>query len=461
MPPEMLRTLARKMKLLKGDNLIPGARYHNFKDFMSFPKVGLQLSTDPQPEPLPHPDIQPSRSLFSLIRNKDVLLHYPYQTFHYLIDLLREAAIDPNVVSIKMTLYRLASQSNVVNALINAVRNGKMVTAVVELQARFDEEANIFWANQLREEGAKVIFGVPHMKVHSKLCVITRKEKGQSVRYGYIGTGNFNEGTARLYSDQGLLTSNNSITEELNQVFGFLDNNFKTGTYRHILLSPFYMRNALVALINKEMSNARIGLPAYMILKMNSLVDPDMIEKLYEASQAGVKIRLIIRGICSLKAGVEGLSENIEAISIVDKYLEHSRIFVFGNGGEEKIYFGSADWMTRNLDHRVEVLCPVYDKAIQAEFRAFLCIQLLDNTKARLLDAEQRNAYVYEPDKPKVRSQDEFYILLKSALQEGHSIFSKYDFSMFGITEGKPVKVKKKKKKAKAGKKKASKLQSI
>lgn len=418
MPLEMLRMLLRKLGLRKGDNVIPGARYHNFKDFIKFPQIGSANLRYLDIPPLPHRHIAHNQSMFAAIRKRDILLHYPYQSFHYVIDFLREASIDPLVSSIKITLYRIAQKSNVANALINAVKNGKQVTVLLELQARFDEENNIYWANRLREEGAKVIFGVPSVKVHAKVCLITRKERGNNVRYAYIGTGNFNEDTARLYSDHGLFTRHKLICQELNQVFTFLENNFKTSVYKNILVSPYQMRNAFYNLIAQEIAFAKQGKKAYMILKMNSLVDPDMIEKLYEASQAGVKIQLIVRGICSLKPGVKGISENIEAISIVDKYLEHSRIFVFGNGGVEKIFFGSADWMSRNLDQRIEVDCPVYDKTIQKELKAFLQVQWADNTKARILDKSQHNAYKVSAENASVRAQTDFYEHLKSISQQ-------------------------------------------
>ncbi len=413
MPQEMLRMLLRKLGLRRGDNVIPGARYHNFKDFIKFPKIGTANLRYADVAPIPHRHIGHNQSIFMAMRKRDILLHYPYQSFHYVIDFLREASIDPLVSSIKITLYRISQTSNVANALINAVKNGKQVTVLLELQARFDEENNIYWANRLREEGAKVIFGVPSVKVHAKICLITRKERGAIVRYAYIGTGNFNEDTSRLYSDHGLFTRNKLISQELNQVFTFLENNFKTSVYKNLLVSPYHMRSAFYELIDKEIAFAKEGKKAYMILKMNSLVDPEMIQRLYDASQAGVRIQLIVRGICSLKPGVKGVSENIKAISIIDKYLEHSRIFVFGNGGAEKIFFGSADWMSRNLDHRIEVDCPIYDKTIQKELKSFLQIQLADNTKARILDKNQNNAYKEAAENASVRAQLDFYEHLK------------------------------------------------
>lgn len=463
MPPEMLRQIIKKLSIHKGDNLIPGGRYHNFKDFMKFPKIGpARLQNENRP-PIPHKDIQPNQSLIDIVRKKDILLHYPYQSFNYVIDMLREAAIDPFVVSIKMTLYRVAETSNVVNTLINAVKNGKIVTVVMELQARFDEENNINWANRLREEGAKVIFGIPNMKVHAKMFLITRKEKAELMRYAYIGTGNFNEVTSRIYSDQGLLTAHKQIADEVNQVFNFLDNNYKSGNYKHLLVSPFYMRNSLIALIQKEINYAKAGKPAYMILKLNSIVDPDMIEKLYEASRAGVQIKLIIRGICSLVAGVPGLSENIEAISIVDKYLEHSRILIFGYGGEEKMYIGSADWMSRNLDHRIEVLTPIYDKAIRKELKAFLGIEMEDNVKARILGETQENVYKHDGNRIKIRAQDKIYSLLQEVLfndtaslkNQSHALMDSVIKPEAKLPEKKMLKAKKKKVTAKKAVKKA------
>ena len=396
--------------MLKSDNLIAGGRYHNFKDFMSFPDMGKSHLINTPLSPIYHKDIQLKKSLFSLLNKKDILLQYPYHSISHMIDFFREAAIDPLVVSVKTTFYRVAEDSNVINALINAIRNGKQVTVVVELQARFDEENNIYWANKLREEGAKVIFGVPDMKVHSKLCLITRKDKRVVTHYAYIGTGNFNEKTASFYSDHALLTSDIRITEEINQVFSFFESNLRIGQYKHLLVSPFFMRKEFIKLIDKEIKNARSKKEAYIFVKLNSLMDNEIIQKLYDASKAGVKIRMIIRGICSIKPGVKHLSDNIQAISIVDRFLEHSRIFIFCNGGVEKIYFGSADWMTRNLDHRVEVITPIYDRKIKDEIRAFMEMQWSDNVKARILDASQTNQYkTRTEDEPAIQAQIDYY----------------------------------------------------
>jgi polyphosphate kinase len=411
--PDILEFIMKKIRLGKEDNPIPGGRYHNFKDFMSFPNVGTTDLIYKKIQPLKHPDLVNQKSIFKAIKEKDVLVTYPYQSFDHIIDLLREASIDPKVQSIKITLYRVAKNSNVVKALINAVKNGKSVTAVIELQARFDEESNIFWANKLQEEGAKVIYGVPGLKVHSKMFSIARKENGKINYYTHIGTGNFNGDTSKVYTDHSLLTSDNRITEEVEKVFAFYEDNFKSGAYKHLLVSPFFMRKRLVQLINQEIRNAKAKKEAYITLKLNNLVDPEMIKKLYEASSEGVKIKLIVRGICSLVAGVKGLSDNIEAISIVDKFLEHSRVFIFCNAGDEKYFISSADWMTRNLDHRSEVAVPIYDKSIQLQLKEIIDTLWKDTTKARVLGSKQNNEYRKQPGK-KVRAQEEIFNLFNT-----------------------------------------------
>jgi polyphosphate kinase len=314
------------------------------------------------------------------------------------------------VTTIKMTLYRVAENSHVVSTLTNAIKNGKTVTVIVELQARFDEEKNIFWANQLKEEGAEVIYGISGLKVHSKLLLITRKEQNEHISYCYVGTGNFNESTAKLYSDHALLTCDKRITSEVYKVFHFFANNFHIGSYKHLLVSPFNMRKKFIKYINKEIKNAKAGKPAYITLKLNSLVDEELVKKLYQAEEEGVKINLIIRSSCSLAPEPDDDSSNFEAISIVDKYLEHARVFIFCNGGDERIYLSSADWMYRNLDLRNEVAVPIYDKKIQKELKTIIGIQLSDNTKARILDSEQSNRYKPAKSGAKmVRAQDELY----------------------------------------------------
>lgn len=416
--PDMLDFIMKKVKLGKEDNPIPGGRYHNFKDFISFPNVGGSELYYKKLKPLKHPDLREQPNIFRIIKKKDVLLTYPYQSFDHIIDFLREASIDPKVQSIKITLYRVAKNSNIVKALINALKNGKEVTAVIELQARFDEEANIYWSGKLQEEGAKVIYGVPGLKVHSKLFLISRKESGKINQYAHIGTGNFNGETAAIYTDHTLLTSDKSITEEVGKVFNFYSDNFKGGTYKHLLVSPFFMRKRLLQLISNEIQNARAGRPAYIFLKLNNLVDAEMIRKLYEASAEGVQIKLIVRGICSLVSGVKGLSDNIETISIVDKYLEHSRVFIFCNNGEEKYFISSADWMARNLDHRSEVAVPIYDKNIQSQLKKIIDILWADNTKARIIGSNQINEYRFSDHGKKVRAQDEILNLFKSKKNE-------------------------------------------
>ncbi len=393
LPQDLLDFVMKKANLRKLDNVIAGGRYHNARDFVSFPNViGPRFAYEPQP-PLHHAALAKTRSVMSVVRKHDVLLHLPYQSFHHVTDLLREAAIDPKVKSISMTLYRVASDSRVVNALINAVRNGKKVTVLFELQARFDEEANIRWTRKLEDEGARLIGGVPGLKVHAKVALITRKEEGKVVDYALVGTGNFNEETARVYADHILMTSNPRVTGEVRKLFDFLETNYRTHQYHDLMVSPFDMRRALHKLIRREIKNAQAGKTAYIDVKLNSLVDLELIHLLYDASRAGVKVRLIVRGICSLVPGLPGISENIEVVSIIDRYLEHSRIFFFANGGNERCYLSSGDWMTRNLDFRVEVAMPVVDDAVRAELRYYFNLQLRDTSKARILNSAQDNQY--------------------------------------------------------------------
>lgn len=408
-PKDLLEVICRRLNFDdEEDNLIAGGRYHNFKDFMGFPNVGHKRMEYKSIIPLSHKMLINAHSLFSVIKQREFLLHFPYQSFSHLIDLLREAAIDPRVTTIKVTLYRLASNSMVVNSLIVAAKNGKNVIAVVELQARFDEEANIYWSKRMQEEGINVIYGVPGLKVHSKLVLVTRIEEDGKTRYANIGTGNYNEKTARIYSDTSFFTADPAITNEVNNVFKFYQNNFSVFQYKHLVVSPHYTRKVFLQHIQQEIESAQKGEEAWIFLKMNSLVDKTMIKKLYEANQAGVKIRMIVRGICSLVPGVKGLSENIEVISIVDKFLEHSRVYCFANGGKRQIYISSADWMTRNLDYRVEVSCPIYDPDLQQELMDFMEIQWADNVKAREIEEGSVNEYRHLPGK-KRRAQFEFY----------------------------------------------------
>jgi polyphosphate kinase len=412
LPEDLLKIITRKLNFGPDDVIIPSNRYHNFKDFMKFPNLGKKQFYYEDLVPIPHRDIQIGKSILSAIKKKDIMLFFPYHPFDHFIDLLREASIDPFVTSIQITLYRLARNSSVINALLNAVRNGKDVTTVVELQARFDEEANILWGNKLLNEGVKVIYGVPGLKVHSKLCLITRVKSDVTERFAAIGTGNFNEDTARIYTDHLLLTTNKKITNEVYKAFNFFSVNYKKDNFYHLVLSPFFLRNKIILLIENEIKNAREGKKAYIYLKLNNLTDNEIISYLYEASNAGVKIRLIIRGMLSLVPGIKKTSENIKAIGIVDRFLEHSRFLIFCNGGVEQIFISSADLMPRNLDHRIEVTCPIFDKNIRSEIRNIFDIQWKDNVKARVFDEAQSNEFV-KPGKEIIQSQKEVYNYIK------------------------------------------------
>lgn len=413
MDKEMLQFLSTKMGLSNQDLMVPGGRYHNFKDYINFPSVKPSLENINPPELL-HRDIDPHCSIIDVVKKKDILLHFPYQSFTHYIDFLREAAVSPSVKSIKITLYRVAVNSKVINALVNATKNGKSVTVVIELLARFDEKANIQWSTVLQESGAKVIHGVPGLKVHSKLTLVTRIENKTERLYSYIGTGNFNEDTASIYCDEGLLTANQEIGNEINKVFDFMENNYKRYNYSHLIVSPYGMRKYFSKLINNEIKNHKAGKTSYIHLKLNNLVDETLIKQLYAAAKAGVTIKLIVRGICAVRTDLKESNGNIKAISIIDKYLEHSRFFIFANAGEELYYISSADWMIRNLDHRIEIACPVYSREIQKELRDIFDIQWSDNVKARILDGEQKNDYSPQQGTTIVRAQTAIYDYLKS-----------------------------------------------
>ncbi|MGB5553313.1 MAG: polyphosphate kinase 1 [Flavobacteriaceae bacterium] len=406
---DTLKFLKDKMNIEDTDSVIPGGRYHNRRDYMSFPSLGRQDLLYDKIVPLPVKGLSLEGSLLEQIAIKDYLQYTPYHTFSYLIKFLREAALDPKVRTIKITVYRLANNSQVAASLINAVKNGKQVMVQIELQARFDERANIEYAEQLQAEGVKLKFGVPGLKVHSKICVIEREEDHVLKRYGFISTGNFNESTARIYTDYTLFTAHEATLKELNKVFDFFETTFKINKYKHLIVSPHYTSKVFKKLIDKEIKNAKNGKEAYIKIKMNSFTSYKMVDKLYEASRAGVKIQLIIRGICCLIPGVSGMSENIEAISIVDKFLEHPRVFIFGNNGKTEVYISSADWMTRNLDYRVEVGCPIYDESIKQELIDTFEISWNDNVKARIFTDKQDNAYRKRNGKPAIRSQFAIY----------------------------------------------------
>ena len=405
---DTLQFLKEKMRIQDTDSVIPGGRYHNRRDYMGFPSLGRQELMYEKITALPIKDLSLEGSLLDRIAQKDFLLYVPYHTFSYVIKFLREAALDPKVKSIKITVYRLARNSQVAASLIQAVKNGKQVTMQIELRARFDEQANIEYAEELQSEGVKLIFGVPGLKVHSKICVVEREEGDEMKRYGFISTGNFNESTAKIYTDYTLFTANPAILKELKIVFDFFETTYKIYKYKHLIVSPHYTTNAFIKLIDEEIANALNGREAYIRIKMNSFTSYKMVDKLYQASQAGVRIQLIVRGVCCLIPGVEGMSENIEAISIVDKFLEHPRLFIFGNDGDPKVYISSADWMTRNLDNRVEVGCPIYDEDIKRELIDTFEISWRDNVKARVFDEEQNNQY-RNNDLPKLRSQFAMY----------------------------------------------------
>lgn len=416
MPQDLLDFLLSNNAIEEEDNIVAGGRYHNFKDFIDFPVIGAKrLRYKPLPA-VKHKYLESHVSLFTAIKEKDILLSYPYQSFNYVIDLLREAAIDPKVRSIKITLYRVAKNSKVINALINAAKNGKAVTVIVELQARFDEENNIYYANKLQEEGIKVNFGIAGLKVHTKIILIRRKETNKNVYYAHIGTGNFNEKTSEIYCDHSFLTANTKITNEVKKVFAFFKDNYKRHVFRYLLVSPFNTRRQFIKLVKTEIANARAGLPAGVTIKVNNLNDEEMANVLYEASEAGVKVNLIVRSICNV-IPQQAYSENIHAISLVDRLLEHSRVMIFTNAGDAKVYIGSADWMTRNIDRRVEVTVPIFDPAIKQELIDMINIQLKDNTKSRVWNADLSNTYVVTGSDKEMRAQIATHEYLKKKLE--------------------------------------------
>ena len=414
---DTLAFFLERMKIDSSDSIIPGGRYHNRRDYMNFPNLGRYDLLYKQNAPLPIPGLSLEGSILEKIKQQDHLLHAPYQSFSYIIKFLREAALDPKVVTIKITLYRLAKNSQIVSSLINAAKNGKKVTVQIELQARFDEASNISYAEQMQTEGIELIFGVKGLKVHSKICVIERLEAGKVKRYGFISTGNFNENSAKIYTDVTLFTANPYILKDTIKVFEFFEVNYKVHRYKHLFVSPHYTRTKFYKLIDREIMNALSGKEACIKLKMNSLTDYKMIDKLYDASNAGVKIQLVIRGICCLIPGVKGMSENIEAISIVDNYLEHSRIYVFCNDNNPEVYISSADFMTRNLDARVEVTCPIYDQRIKEELIEVFDIGWKANVKARYHSEDLRNKYRKNGEEKPFRAQLELYNYYRNKLE--------------------------------------------
>lgn len=416
MNKQLLELLIKKLNLTHKDSIIQGGRIRNFRDFMQFP--AKLPNPQPRPRPFKHPVLAKSLRVSDVIMNQDVLLYVPYHSFNSIIDLLREAAMDPDVISIKITAYRLAPISKICNALINAVRNGKKVVVILELRASFDEKANLDWKSRLEEEGVKVFIGIPNIKIHAKMCVIKKQAHQKIEEYGFIGTGNLNESTALIYTDLFLLTSNREIIADMNRIFRVLEKpeanwRKKLGLCKTLIVSPIKMREALMNMINREIESAKAGKLSKIIINVNSLSDEKLIKKLYKAAAAGVDIKLIVRGIFCVEIDKKEFLKPITAISIVDVFLEHSRIWLFHNGGAEEVYISSADWMIRNLDYRIEVAVKITDKAIKDELKHILEIKLSDNVKARWLDKELSNHFVSSKGKKKIRSQLAIYQYLK------------------------------------------------
>lgn len=412
---ETLNFIMSKVEIDDTDSIIPGGRYHNRRDYLKFPSLGRKDLLYEKKTPLPIKGISMRGSLLEMISQRDILQYAPYHTFSNTIKFLREVALDPKVRDIKITIYRLAEVSQIAASLINAAKNGKKVTVSIELQARFDEQANINYAELMQEEGVKLIFGVPGLKVHCKACVISREQEGKIVRYGFISTGNFNEATAGIYTDYTLFTASKKILKEVDKVFDFFEVNYKIYRYKHLLVSPHTLRNGLESRVRREIAFAKAGKKAHLRMKLNSFSDFRMIDLFYQASIAGVQIELIVRGICCLIPGVRGMSENIKVISIVDKYLEHPRVYQFHNGGNVEIFISSADMMGRNLDNRVEIACPIYDENVKKEILETLDICWNDNVKAREICSNQLNNYVSKAEK-EVRSQFATYDYYKNQL---------------------------------------------
>ena len=415
--PETLAVVMRKLGVASSDSLIPGGRYHHRRDYMNFPSLNrkdLLYSAFPA---LPLKEVSLEENILEAVAKKDYMIYTPYQNFAYVIKFLREAALDPQVKTIKITIYRLAKLSQVSSSLINAAKNGKKVLVQIELQARFDEENNIQAAESLEKAGVQLIFGVPGLKVHTKICVIERLEGKKLKRYGFISTGNFNESTARIYTDYTLFTSHQKILKDVSKVFNFLSVNYKIKKYKHLIVSPHYTFSALIRLIEQEIAHKAQGKKARIRLKLNNITNYKIISKLYEASRAGVQIDMIVRGVCCLIPGVNGMSENIRVISVVDKFLEHPRVYIFENDGDPQMYISSADWMTRNIDNRVEVACPILDKDLQQELLDTFMISWKDNVKARLVNTKNQNAFASNQEKA-IRSQWATYAYFKEKLSQ-------------------------------------------
>lgn len=417
MPQELLSFLKEAFDLEKYDILQEG-RYHNNFDFFKFPAFGMDhLKNTPLP-PLPYPPLENANDYYQALREQDHLIHVPYQSYESVVRFFEAAAHDPNVTHIKIVQYRVARKSRIMQALMEAVQAGKQVSVFIEVKARFDEEANLEWGEKLEQAGVNVHYSFPGVKVHSKLALVRRIENGQARMYTYLSTGNFHEDTAKVYSDFGLFTADERLVNEVARIFSFLETvKVPEQNFEHLMVGQFNLRTGLEQLIDEEIAQAKAGRKAEIMLKLNSLEDEGMIEKLYLASQAGVSIQLIVRGICCLVPGLPGISENIKAISIVDRYLEHARIFIFHHAGEERIYMSSADWMVRNLSYRVETAFPIYDEQLRRQIKDFIAIQLSDNVKARILDAASTNKYAKEGADLAVRSQMETYYYIKRRME--------------------------------------------
>ncbi len=419
MPNPIVELLCSKLGISNYDSVIAGGRYHNFKDFMSFPNVGKTKLVHKPLSRLRHSWFERFRNSFDAIREKDVLLYYPYQTFEHVLDLLLEASFDPNVLAIQINIYRVAKESRIIDSMICAAHNGKKVTVVVELKARFDEAANIHWSRYLTEAGVRVIFSDPGLKIHAKLFLISRREGEVIVHYAHIGTGNFNEKTACNYTDYSLLTADSSITKEVLRVFHFIENPCQPVTFHNLLVSPKNSRLKLYQLIDNEIANAEAKEQSGIMLKLNNLLDKGLVDRLYNASSAGVKIRLLVRGMCSLIPQLPGISDNIHVVSIVDRYLEHDRVYVFTNKGEAQVYLSSADWMTRNIDYRIEVAVLLLDPTLKQHVLDILEILFSDTVKARYLDKNLSNKYVPRGNRRKIHAQLAIYKYIKALKQPG------------------------------------------
>lgn len=425
MPDFMVKFLRKQLKIKELDNLVPGVRFRHFKDFIAFPNLGDKSLEKPNLSVLESATFTHFHSMFDAISHEDMLVYYPYYKFRHFTEFVRQASYDPLVREIKINIYRVAKNSEIIHSMIEAVKNGKQVTVVVELRARFDEEANIEWAKRMKDAGIRVEFGIPNLKVHSKLCLITRTEDGKNVKYAHIGTGNFHEKTARIYTDFSLFTKDKDIAQEVNNVFEFIAHSYKRFRFNHLIVSPLTSRRRLYQLIDNEIEQATANNKAEITLKINNLVDQGLINRLYNASNAGVKIRLIVRGMCSLIPGVSGISENIKAVSIVDQFLEHPRIMVFHNQGNKQVYISSADWMERNIDQRVEVACPIYHPALKQRIIDTLELHFKDNCKARLINKEQNNRYQQVGKATPLRSQMAIYDYFAETEKEYLSQLSK------------------------------------